>query len=461
MRQRLLLFAMLLSGLAVMALQADLCRGFTMGDPVEYANEAWVVVHGPQPETWPIRAKRPILMPMILAGSLHLFGSLFWLRLTVSLFGIATVWLTYLLAARLIDEDAGLLAAAILVTNPLWSSMSSQTFSEVPSTFFIMLCLVLLSDVRRPRSLFGAGCALGASILVRYQSIVMLVPISVLLLWQFKRRQVVAFSIGLLMLLAIQAFHDLAVQGQFWGSFRATLAADHSGLVGIHFGSAIPWWRADHSPWWHYFRVSHHWLTYAGPFALALGGWTVWRRGSRFSNALLLLPFVLTLGIMSAYAHKELRYLVVITPMAAIFCAATLHIAGARKGWLPSVALTILLGSLPLWGSYQILRQDRQRFYTGQADALRYLEQAHPGAVVATPSWSLCLPESRGKVQLLDLRLNEVSRLGPLLRRADFVLASDRDLRRSNVEKLLGARFTEVKRFPSRNETYLLFGVRR
>ncbi len=461
LRNRVLLAALLALGFALMALQADSRRGFTMGDPVEYANEAWIIVNGPQPQTWPARTKRPILMPTILACAIQLFGSLFWMRLTVALFGTVTVWLTYLLAARLIDEDAGLMAAAILVTNPLWSSMSSQLFSEIPAAFFIMLCLVLLSGVRRPRSLFGAGVAFGASILVRYQSTVMLIPLGVLLLWQFKRRQVVAFAIGLTMMLVLQGFHDLMVYGHFAGSLMSTLSVDLSGLAGLHYGDGTPWWSAGHPPWWYYLRGLHRWLTYVGPFALVIGGWTICRGGSRFGMLLLLLPLVLTFGVLSANAHKELRYLVIITPLAAICCGAALHFPRVANGGLrASIPLIIVLLAPPLQGSYQISSQEWTRFYTGQADALRFIENTHPGAVVATPTWSVCLPERRGQLRLLDLRLDKSSNIGPRLPKCNFVLLTARQIRQSDLEQRLLLRFKEVKRFPSRNETYLLYGVR-
>ncbi len=451
LRQRFMMLTLVLLGLSMMLLQAHRFDGYSMGDPVEYANEAWTIVHGPQPDTWRARTRLPMLMPIILAGPLSLTGSLFWMRVTVSLFGAATIWLTYLLAARLIDESAGLVAMAILATNPLWSSMSSQLFSEVPATFFLMLSLLLLSGARSPKNLFAAGCALGAAALVRYQAGALLLPIGGLLLWQFERRQTVAFCVGLGLILSVQVLHDRAVQSQLWHSLQATLEMDLSGKAGIHNGR---------SPWWYYLRHLHHWLGIAGPLALVIGGWTAWRRGRRFGFLLLALPVIFLITALSFKPHKELRFLVLVTPVAAILCSATLHLVTQPSNWTRNIAPVLILAAMPLLGTYRSLNGEKRGFYTGQADGVRYLERHHPGTLVVTPSWSLCLPTTSGTLQVRDLRLESDDNLGQQLQRADFVLTPDALLDTPRIRKLLEGRFKLLKRFPSRNETYLLMAAR-
>ena len=378
-------------------------------------------------------------MPLILAVPLKLTGSLFWMRMTVALFGIATVWFTYLLGARLIDEDAGLVGAMLLATNPRWSFLSAQAYSEVPSSCLVTLSLLLLVYARSTRWVFGAGLALVAATLVRYQAIGMLLPIGLVVLYQFERKDWLAFGAGVGLGLAVQAVHDVFVYG-----LLLTIQVDAIGKVGAYY------------PWYHYLRHAHHWLGYTGPVVLCLGGWALWRQGGRLGQLALVFPVALLFVVLSVRPHKDLRYLLTATPLAFVVCGAALHLIPGRSNWARTIPLVALLAVLPLVGTYKILAQDYRGFYLGQLEAIRHLEETEPGVSVATPVWSLGLVHLRGTVRVLDLDGTPWKTLAP---KVDYLLANEGVLKRTQYTELM-RRAKQARRFPSRNETFLLIRVR-
>ena len=80
-------------------------------------------------------------------------------------------------------EVVGLGAGLLVAVNPVVNRMSVSTFAEIPSTFFIVLCIWLLVralDAPDPsvwKLAFGAGLAIGAGCMIRYQAIFYLPPV--------------------------------------------------------------------------------------------------------------------------------------------------------------------------------------------------------------------------------------------------------------------------------------------
>lgn len=119
-------------------------------------------------------AFRPPLYPLFLAAALSIGGETAVALLQIA-FGVATVWLTYLLGRRWISTYAGLLAAALVTVDPLLLRYTPQLMTETLFTFLTTLLLVTLSPrhpvtlSRQPSQLrlFAIGVLFGLCALCR------------------------------------------------------------------------------------------------------------------------------------------------------------------------------------------------------------------------------------------------------------------------------------------------------
>ena len=68
-------------------------------------------------------------------------------RITMTLFAIATLWLTARLATRFFGKRAGLVAALLLAFNPVHIAWSQIIRSDVMACAFMLLCLTAASDI--------------------------------------------------------------------------------------------------------------------------------------------------------------------------------------------------------------------------------------------------------------------------------------------------------------------------
>ena len=119
-------------------------------DTVEFEYMAWsasqgngfVLYDGGQPTAF-----RAPGYPMLLSVVYKIFGRHYWVnRVMLSLFGMATCWLLYLLAVRMrLGEMTGLIAAFINALLPLQFYWCGHFMSEPISSFMnVVLCLLLV-----------------------------------------------------------------------------------------------------------------------------------------------------------------------------------------------------------------------------------------------------------------------------------------------------------------------------
>ena len=85
---------------------------------------------------------RPVGLPIILGWIWKLgIPYIFFAEIISIIFGVATIALTYLLAKKLFNEKAGILAAAILAASTAFFFNSSNILTELPSTFFALAAI--------------------------------------------------------------------------------------------------------------------------------------------------------------------------------------------------------------------------------------------------------------------------------------------------------------------------------
>ncbi|MGH9252987.1 MAG: glycosyltransferase family 39 protein [Vicinamibacterales bacterium] len=93
----------------------------------------------------------------------------------VPLLGALTVWLTYLLGARLSGPLTGLLAAAALMVSPPFLFQLMWPMSDVPATAWWLLSIVLATRGTAP-ALVAAGVAAALALLTRPNLVLLVVP---------------------------------------------------------------------------------------------------------------------------------------------------------------------------------------------------------------------------------------------------------------------------------------------
>jgi hypothetical protein len=370
-RWRLLVAPLLLLALALglRLVLWDRAVGFEQGDPLEYVNIAYKLAFGIGIEWWDLR---PLLLSLLYVPVLY--AAQLWpdptgeamvraLRLVSVLFGVGLVGLTYLLGralaggpGRVLAGEVVALGAGLLVAvNPVVNRMSVSTFAEVPSTFFVVLCLWLLvraSDSAAPggarRLALGAGIALGVGCMIRYQAIFFLPPVGVCVAavalvraWNgphppapspvrgrggagealgtvldpksWSGALIYGFGGGLLLAILAQGLIELLAYGRPFHSLLASFEYNvTSGLAPVEFGEEPFGWFLTEIPSW--LGLLSAGLVVIGLTALVRGpsvaGWRL--------VALAGLAMFLALSILP---HKETRFMAQVLPLLALLAA--------------------------------------------------------------------------------------------------------------------------------------------
>lgn len=118
----------------------------------------------------------PPLVFLIQNFAMRVFGETLWAaRLSAAVFGIASVYLLWLIASRLFSPTVGLLAASLLATtvNHVYISRTAQQESYV--IFFILLVLYFsVKALENKNYLIWTGVAAGLAMLTKYTTLILL-----------------------------------------------------------------------------------------------------------------------------------------------------------------------------------------------------------------------------------------------------------------------------------------------
>ncbi|UCG50805.1 MAG: glycosyltransferase family 39 protein [Candidatus Latescibacterota bacterium] len=99
-----------------------------------------------------------------------------------ALFGVGTVWLTWLVGWRIAGRWAGIAGAALMAVNVFHVSRSQMIEVDLPLTFFVVLALWFLLRQTERRSLMIyllAGAAVGFAVSTKYTGAILLYPLFV------------------------------------------------------------------------------------------------------------------------------------------------------------------------------------------------------------------------------------------------------------------------------------------
>lgn len=135
------------------------------------------------PDAW----YHPPLKHISLAYSMRLFGNspVGW-RLRNALIGSLSILFIYSLGRRLTNDDrGGIIAAVLLATDPLYTSMSRETSEEIIAAFFLIVfiyCIIVYLMADGVLWLIASGICMGCALATKWYciAIILWIPIFVL-----------------------------------------------------------------------------------------------------------------------------------------------------------------------------------------------------------------------------------------------------------------------------------------
>jgi len=456
--------------------------GFEQGDPLEYVNIAYKLAFGIGIEWWDLR---PLLLSLLYVPVLYV--AQWWpdptgeamvraLRLVSVVFGVGTVWLTYRLGRSLAGTLVGLGAGLLVAVNPVVNRMSVSTYAELPSTFFVLLCLWLLvvalrAVPARARWLaLAGGVALGVGCMIRYQAIFYLPPVG---LWvglvallrtggglADRVRALLSsrtpagalvhgFAGGLLLAVLAQAIIEQLAYGRPFHSLLASFSYNlSSGLAPVEFGAEPFDWFLREVPGW--FGLVAAALALVGLAALRPGTGSPSSSGAAGWRLVALTGATMFLAL-SALPHKETRFMSQVVPLLALLAAhGAVTLGGLLRREHPAVGGAVA-GALLLVAAAPMLAASWSldlRFNVGYVTGVKRAAELKPGGTLGTVPWLVARPYAGTRLTLERMdrsvwnRHDEVTRT---IETSDFLLFPEFWLLEDpEIDRLVEARFRSI-----------------
>ena len=169
--------------------------GIRFGLPQAYHNDEWVLVLATKQFFTGDYNPHNFLYPSLLMYIMYGFERIYYLfsnqsvdvstlyilcRITVVLFGIGSIYLTYQLGKQLYGKATGMIAALLLCLSPLHVINSHFATTDVPLTFFILLTLIsatLMAKKGNAASYVLTGILFGMTVSIKIPGTITLMPI--------------------------------------------------------------------------------------------------------------------------------------------------------------------------------------------------------------------------------------------------------------------------------------------
>ena len=340
--------------LAAVGVAGAVLRLWRLGDPgfnsdeAVYAGQAASIAgdHDLSPY-FPIFRAHPLLFQAMLSLGLRAGAGPELGRVLSAAFGLATIYLVYELGRLVFDRRTGLIAAAFLAVMPYHVVVARQMLLDIPMTFFTTLTLYLIARFAmsgRPVLLYGAGGAMGLSLLSKETSFLLLGAAYAFFALAPEvrlRGRDIALSLGV-MLLVVSPY---VLSVRFAGEQRT----GQNFLV-----------------WQLFRRPNHDWTFYGDVLPLAIGplvivaavaGLWLFRASRSWRETLLVAWIVTPIAFFELWPVKGFQYLLPIAPAFAVLAGRTVARlpqaieAIRRRSWLvPAVAsLVALTVAVPTW----------------------------------------------------------------------------------------------------------------
>ncbi len=287
----------------------------------------------------------------------HLIG-----RLVVVTFGVASVYLVYLIGRRAYGTAAGLAGGLFLAVAPLHVAYSQIIKTDVPSLFFGLLAVAAALRIIEgvaPRGALWAGIWGGLAAGTRYPSGLLLLAPTVALAWRAVRHREAGW--GLLQRVTLLG---LGAVGGFLAAMPYALldfAAFRQGLSAVAKMVGSPVWLMyyrDGRPNWWVEHIAELWGSHGITqllFAVGLAGvaWALWRREQADILLVLSAGAFYVVYSLPTWLYSPVQFLLPVVPLLAVLGGRALWEAAWRLGLARRTAglAFLLLAVLPLWSS--------------------------------------------------------------------------------------------------------------
>jgi 4-amino-4-deoxy-L-arabinose transferase-like glycosyltransferase len=265
-------------------------------------------------------------------------------RAVVVAFGLATIWVTYLLGRLLYHQAVGLAAAAFMAVMPYAVVVSRQVLLDAPATLcatVALYCAARYCRDRQPAWLYAAAAAMGLAILTKETCVILLAGAALYLLGARDLRPDMRQT-------AVTGVVLVAVIAGWWGALAL------SGRTGT--GGQYALWqflRRQNHPVYFYLTALPASLGYA-LLALAIVG-ICWPRSRSWREGLLIWWAATAVLTYSLLPIKGFQYLEPIAPVLAIWAALALDLAreklagtisGTRVAAATAACITIVCATM-------------------------------------------------------------------------------------------------------------------
>jgi len=306
---------------------------------------------------FPVFRAHPLLFQSLLSLQYHLFGvSPLGGRLLSVAFGMATVWVTYAIGARLYGRRVGVLAALLIGVMPYAVVVTRQILLDGPMAFFSALSLYFLVrfvQSERVGWLYTSAVALGLATLTKETAILLAGGAYAFFAVTRKTRlplRHAAIAVGILVLTIAPYPISLKLAG--------------SGSTG---GAFLVWQllRRPNHPWWFYGEVVPPALG-LGVVAVVVLGLLLMHRSLTWSEHLLVSWVLVPTAFFTLWSVKGYQYLLpTAVPIAVLAAMVVVSLplpdfgrstGGVRftTAGLRAVAALVLAGSLALSSWHQV-----------------------------------------------------------------------------------------------------------
>jgi len=433
--------------------------GFYQGDPFEYVYMANKLVEGfssPPPgfRSWfyPFFLAPPIIILKLFniddAGVLIKS-----MELVPVIFSLGSIYLTFLIGRRVKNEFVGLVAALLLSFNVLYNFWSVSTTSEIPSVFFVLLSYHLYLKPRHKKTFIYAGVFAGFAAMIRYQSVVFLLPVIIIELSKKNFKNIYLFFTGFFLAMLLQGILDLWIYNTFLhslqGSFHRWFISDEP-----------KWAHTTHMPLFWYLSTMPQWLSLLEVSMIMIALMVIYKERKSF---IIFLAATLMLVVMSYIGYtvpseSELRFMLPVIPflciLAALGVSALKNVMDSilKKKFFSSTLLLILFVHLTFAKAHMIDTIDYSP-QGGFVDAIKYLIENEDEATVATMSWAVGgkLYVKGTGIRIISaepLRWGDREWIESNLNRSDYFLMWDITVKRNEfVSNIVDADFQIRKKF--------------
>jgi len=281
-------------------------------------------------------------------------------RAITALFGIGTVWFTYLIGRRIGGRMVAIPAAILLAVNTVHIANSQMVSVDVPLTFFIMAffwAVLRLLESPVQKNYIIAGVLLGLATSTKYTGALLLVSLLVAHLMANSQRDSARRPdwnlLGVAVVFAVIAFYATSPFVLIdSGTFRHDLSTEREHMRLGHFG-------LDGSPVWLYYARALTGTLLGWPaMVVALLGMVYFAAIRGRPWAIVLAVFLIVYGAaIATWSMRAERYLLPVLPVALLFVGAGLQAllkarAMSRTTTLAAAAVATLVLAATVVASY-------------------------------------------------------------------------------------------------------------